>query len=188
MEEGHSDRSFFLLHIPCFWLGKCAATENSYFSVFRKVMKSNQGKTGDRHPDLAEKNLQQKGFYLCSWDNIGNTVWLQLFLEQNFFFFLSLTSLRFLESHHNNKRQRLWSRPCVESKHLLQGHCLTTWPRDTLLLFIFICKNGNPESVTVFFTAQSDSSSMVLCTNATAEIILSSPCNCTFPKWGKIPD
>lgn len=63
MEEGHSGRSSFLLHIPCSWLGKCAATENYYLNVFRKVMRSNQGKKGDRHPDLAEKNLLQKGFF-----------------------------------------------------------------------------------------------------------------------------
>lgn len=86
MEGGHSGRSSFLLHIPCSWLGKCDATENSYLSVFSKVMRSNQGKRGDRHPALAEKNLLQKGFYSCSWDNIGNTVWLQLFLELFSFF------------------------------------------------------------------------------------------------------
>lgn len=63
MEGGHSGRSSFLLYIPCSWLGKCAATENSYLHVFRKVMRSTQGKTGDRHSDLAKKNLFQRGFF-----------------------------------------------------------------------------------------------------------------------------
>lgn len=40
---------------------------------------------------------------------------------------------------------------------------------------------GNPESVTALFTAHSDSSLVDLCTNAIAEIILSSPCNCNSP-------
>lgn len=154
-------------------------------SVCRKTIKSNQSKTGHRHLDLAEANLQQRGFYSCSWDNIGKIVWLQLFPKPNISCVSNLTPIPGVTSW---QQQRLWPR-YVEANDLLQGHPLTTWPGSTLPLFIFVCKAGHPESVTVFFSqAQSNSSPVVLSTNPIAGVMLSSPCNYTFSNWRKAPD
>lgn len=180
IKKGHSGRNSSALHISCSWLCKCATAENSYLNICRKRMRSNQGRTGDRHLDLAEAILQQRGFYSCFWDNSGKIVWLQLFPEQRIFFVSHLTCFPGITSWQQD-------RDCDPDPMLNEKtHCKvipsSDGPGSTLPLFI--CKTGHPESVTMFFSqAQSDSSSVDLSTNPVAGITLTSPCHPTFSKW-----
>lgn len=99
-----------------------------------------------------------------------------------------------LRSYSSNHMKTTKDRDCDPVPVLNQmTYCkvfhLSYGPGCRITSFIFVCKTGHPESVTMFFNqAQNESSTGVFSMNPRAAILLTLPCNCPLSKWRKEPD